>query len=229
MDAPPGAPHDATRLPRGLRLRDMLTVTDQTDENGRLLLEDSAPKRARKRAQGAGVAMKTVKCPYHDTPSRLGGDMNASAYEALRRDMGQVLDGFAWLAERYLEVERGQPRASVQVLLDTSNLAITLPLLLFHRNPDGVPAHGALPSYVASLFKAGRGLFSVAFDLRNTRGPGPAFTVADVVSCAEEKGHFARPESGRVCAVPTRLIERTIDAILTGRPARSRLPRRRAR
>src|SRR5947208_1919187 len=47
----------------------------------------------------AGIAMETVSCPYQDTPSRFGGKMNLSAYEALRHDVADILNGFAWLAE----------------------------------------------------------------------------------------------------------------------------------
>jgi hypothetical protein len=49
---------------------------------------------------------------------------------------------------------------------------------------------------------------------------------AEMVRFAEQEGHLVRPQTRRVCAAPTRLIERTISVILTGEGAdasRSRL------
>lgn len=43
-----------TGPPPALRLAELLTVADQTDAAGRLLLEDSASKRARRLAEGRG-------------------------------------------------------------------------------------------------------------------------------------------------------------------------------
>jgi len=203
------------RLP-GLGLSDLLTIRDQTDTSGRLLLEDSAPRKARRRAQQAGVPMKTVECPYPDSASRQGGSMNLSAYEALRQDTAEILDGFAWLTESYLRVQPGR-RATVQAFFDVSNLGITLPLVLFYRGQDPVPPHGQLPTYIASIFKASRGVFSAAVDLLNRAGPpSRAITAAEVMAFAEEHGHFRRDETKRVCAAPTRLIERCIDVFITG-------------
>jgi hypothetical protein len=68
---------------------------------------------------------------------------------------------------------------------------------------------------VASLFKASRGVFSAAVDMFNKRGPVPT-SGAEVVRFADEEAHLKRPATGRVCAAPTRLIERVIDVILTG-------------
>ncbi len=212
--------------PRGLALDRLLTLGDHSDEHGRLLLEDSASRGAQKRAKRAGVPMRSERCQYPDSPSRQGGEMNVSAYEALRHDLTEVLDGFAWLAERYQQVHPSA-RSTLQGLLDVSNLGTTLPLVLFHRSEDPVPPHGALPSPVASIFKASRGIFSAAVDLLNrTSDASEALTAADVVGFAEANGHFRRRETGRVCAAPTRMIERAIDAILTGHgadPARSAL------
>lgn len=205
--------------PRGLRLAQLLVVTDETDEHGRLLLEDSAPPAATRKAARAGIAMEHERCPYEDTPSRQGKLMNVSAYDALRRDTRAVLDGFAWLGARYEAVGLGR-RDTAQGLADVSKLAVTLPLVLFHRGRDPVPGHGALPSFVASIFKAGRGMFSAAFDLATrTSGPPAPTTAREFVAFAEQEGHLARAQTDRVCAAPTRLIERTVSAILTGQGA----------
>ena len=203
----------------GLRLPQLLTLSDQTDETGRLLLEDSAPSPAIRRAERAGISMETVTCAYPDTPSRVGGRMNASAYDALRRDTAEILNGFAWLGQHD---EQGAPRR----LYVTSYLGVSLALALFHRSEDPVASHGQLPSYVASIFKASRGIFSFSVDLQNRLGPAAAMTAAEVLHDAEEHHHLVRPETGRVCAAPTRLIERTLTAIVTGEGAdasRSRL------
>lgn len=203
------------RLP-AMGLADLLTIRDQTDTSGRLLLEDSAPRKARRRAQQAGVAMKTVECPYPDSPSRQGGSMNVSAYETLRQDTAEILNGFAWLTESYLRVHPDR-RATVQAFFDVSNLGITLPLVLFYRGQDPVPPHRQLPTYIASIFKASRGVFSAAVDLANKAGPpSRTITAAEVMAFAEEHGHFRRDETKRVCAAPTRLIERCIDVFITG-------------
>jgi hypothetical protein len=208
-----GAPDRAPLRP-GLRLHDILTLKDETDTGGRLLLEDSAPKKAIKRLERAGLPMKTARSRYTDTPSRADGVLNVSAYDAFRHDLGDVLDGFAWLSREYL-ARNPSHKGTVQGLLHVSNLGITLPLVLFRRGVDPVPLHGRLPTYVASLFKASRGVFSAAVDMFNKRGPVPT-TGAEVVRFADEEGHLTRPATGRVCAAPTRLIERTIDVILTG-------------
>ncbi|MDP8987609.1 MAG: hypothetical protein M3N11_04595, partial [Actinomycetota bacterium] len=57
--------------------------------------------------------------------------------------------------------------------------------------------------------------FSASVDLLNQAGWSPT-TGAEVVRFAEREGHFVRQQTGRVCAAPTRLIERTIDVVLTG-------------
>ena len=211
--------------PRGLRLTELLTLKDQTDESGRLLLEDSAPKQARKNAARIGILMKTERCEYKETPSRYGRLMNVSAYEALRRDIGDVLDGFAWLTHHYLEDDAAQS-STVQTLVVISKLGTTLPVVLFHRGDRPVPSHRSLPSYVASIFKASRGVFSAAVDMLNKKGATTRTVGSEVVKFADEEGHLARAQTGRVCAASTRLIERTIDVILTGEgadPKRSRL------
>ncbi len=192
-------------------------VTTETDASGRLLLEDSAPKQAQKKVQRAGIEMKSVTAEYHDTPSRVGALMNVSAYEALRQDTAAILNGFAWLTERYLEAEPGKRRGTVDVLVNVSSLAVTLPVILFHRAEGPFDRHGQLPTFVANLFKAGRGLFSVAVDMANDdRYRSATVTALEVVEFADRKSHFKRANTSRVCAAPTRLIERTIDAILTG-------------
>ena len=197
-------------------LADLLTVRDQTDVNGRLLLEDSAPRKARRRAQQAGVAMKTVDCPYADSPSRQGGVMNISAYEALRQDTAEIFDGVAWLTANYVRMHPMR-RRTVEAFFDTSNLGITLPLVLFYRGRDPVPPHGRLPSYIASIFKASRGVFSAAVDMLNRAGPpSRLITAAEIVEFADQNGHFRREETKRVCAAPTRLIERCVDVFVTG-------------
>lgn len=210
----------------GLPLVDLLTLEDQTDETGRLLLEDSAPAKAVRQAARAGVAMDTVSCPFSDTPSRHGGQMNRPAYEALRADLGEVLDGFAWLAGHYYG-SYPYARLTAMGLVDLSKVATSLPLLLFHRADSPVPAHGVLPSFVASIFKASRGVHSAAFDLATDRGPQAKLGGgADVVEFVEAGGYFTRPDTKRVCAAPTRLVQRTLDVILTGEgahPERSRL------
>ncbi|CAN5179081.1 hypothetical protein BH18ACT4_BH18ACT4_14040 [soil metagenome] len=203
--------------PRALRVSEMLTVKDETDTAGRFLLEDSAPKQARKKAVRSGLAMRSVPCPYDDTPSRSGGVMNASAYEALRHDTAAVLDGFAWLGRGYYELNP-QHRATVQGLLDVSNLGLGLPLVLLKRANEPISRHGAMPTFVASIFKASRGVFSVSVDMLNTKGPVPT-TAPEVVRFADEHTHLLRAETGRACAAPTRLIERTLDVILTGEGA----------
>jgi len=197
-------------------LGDLLTVRDQTDTSGRLLLEDSAPRKARRRAEQAGIAMRTVACSYPDSPSRHGGIMNVSAYEALRQDTAEILNGFAWLRENYLRVHPTR-RSTVQAFFDVGNLGITLPLVLLYRGRDPVRPHGELPTYIASIFKASRGVFSAAVDLLNTAGPPlRKITATEVMQFAEERGHFKRDETKRVCAAPTRLIERCIDVFVTG-------------
>lgn len=213
----PGSEPLRRRPPHGLRMEQLLTVTDETDEHGRLLLEDSAPPRAIRRAVRTGVAMDTSSCPYKDTPSRHGGRMNTSAYEDLRRNTAEILNGLAWLGEQYRQREPAQ-RATVQGLTDLSKLGITIPLLLFHRGRDPVRRHGELPAYVAAIFKASRGMFSAAFDMVATVGP-QATTAAEVVGFAEERGHFRREQTGTVCAAPTRLIERTVTVMLAGHGA----------
>lgn len=215
QDPSPASLEDATPLAAGLPLAQMLTVREQTDENGRLLLEDAAPKSARRRAHKAGVAMDTVSCPYKDTPSRYGGAMNVSAYEALRADMAEVFDGFAWLTGNYLDLHQGR-KSTVRGLFDCSYLGLTLPLVLFYRGRDPVPPHRRLPSFVASMFKASRGVFSAAVDMLNRQGPATRTSAAEVVRFAEEQGHLIRPQTRRACAAPTRLIERTLGVILTG-------------
>jgi hypothetical protein len=197
-------------------------LSDQTDEHGRLLLEDSAPRQAQKRLQRSGIAMTEARCDYADSPSRLGGRMNVAAYEALRHDVAEVLDGFAWLAELRAGGAPGFGRASLQALIDVANLGSTLPLVLFHRTERQVPAHGALPAFVASIFKASRGLFSGAVAMLNDgREPGVTVTTDEVLAFVEGQGHFRRTETERVCAAPTRLIARTIEAVLSGRGAES--------
>ena len=220
------AAHQAARRP-GMRLGQLLTLTDQTDSARRLLLEDSAPKPAIRKAKAAGVPMESAAAPYQDTPSRYGGPMNISAYEALRHDVAEILNGFAWLAEHAAassdEPLTGTPRR----LFVTSYLGVSLAHVLFHRAAGPVPAHGALEPYVASILKASRGIFSFSVQLENDVGPDQAMTAAEVMAYAEEHRQLVRPETGQVCAAPTRLIERTIDAILTGTgadAARSRLP-----
>lgn len=213
--------------PRGLRLADLLTVGDQTDETGRLLLEDAAPPEAVERAVSAGVDMTSVEGAYDEPPSRQGASVDLPAYEALRRDAGEVLSGFAWLAARHGEVGAVEP-GTVEALAEISRLGITLPLVLFHRADDPVPPHGALPSSVASIFKASRGVFSASFDMLNGDEPvsGPT-TAADVVAFADRRGHLRRAETDRACAAPTRLIEHTVDVVLAREDAdaeRSQLP-----
>ncbi|MGH9276798.1 MAG: DUF2188 domain-containing protein [Acidimicrobiales bacterium] len=210
---PPSGSGDARRP--GLKIAQLLTLTDQTDATGRLLLEDSAPPAAIRRAEKAGVAMETVTCAYADTPSRVGGQMNQSAYEALRHDVADILNGFAWLAERHRAAEP-QATGTPERLFAVSYAGINLAHVLFHRAVDPVPPHGHLPAYVASIFKASRGIFSFAAQLENQRGPSAEMTAAEVMQVAEAERQFVRPTTGRVCAAPTRLIERTIAAILTG-------------
>lgn len=217
MVAQQAGPGQPSRRPPGLPLATLLTVSDETDEHDRLLLEDAAPAPAIRKAVRGGVAMETARCPYRDTPSRLGGRMNTSAYEALRRDTGAVLDGIAWLAERCYEREP-DARGTVQGLADVSKIGITLPLVAFHRAAAPVRRHGALPSFVASIFKACRGMFSAAFAMRHDVGSGPT-TAPDVVAYADAHGHLARPGGDTVCAAPTRLIERTIAVMLTAEGA----------
>ncbi|HVM14098.1 MAG TPA: hypothetical protein VM287_07190 [Egibacteraceae bacterium] len=210
---PAGNSRRPVRRPVGLRLSELLTVEDETDEEGRLLLEDSAPERAIRKAVRAGIAMETATCPYRDTPSRHGGRMNISAYEALRRDTAEVLAGLAWLGARYYEREPAA-RSTARGLTDLSKLGITLPLILFRRGSDPVARHGRLPSHVAAIFKASRGMFSAAFDMQAKVGPEQT-TAHDVVRFAESESHFKRPATGTVCAAPTRLIERTVAVMLT--------------
>lgn len=216
--APASGAAPATPPPRALPLRHLLSVSDQTDATGRPLLEDSAPKRARKDAERRGVAMKSVRCDYADSPSRLGGRMNISAYEALRRDTAEILNGFAWLATNRTAQDPAT-RNTVRTYFDVTYLGLNLPLVMFHRAHAPVAAAGALEPFVASLFKASRGMFSAAVDLLNEQGPAARITEADVVAFAERRGHLARRETERVCAAPTRLIERTIAVILTGEGA----------
>lgn len=217
----------ATTPRRGLRLAELLTVGDQTDEHGRLLLEDSAPRQAQKRAKRAGVAMQEAHWEAADSPSRLGGRMNVSAYDALRRDLTEVLQGFAWLAELRTTALPVPGRGSLGSMVDVANLGSTLPLVLFHRVRNQVPAHGALPTFIASIFKASRGLFSGAVAMLNDdRDASDLVTTGEVMAFAEGHGQFRRSETQRVCAAPSRLIARTIAAILSGDEAdagRSRL------
>jgi hypothetical protein len=217
--ASPGRPSStATARRPGLRLSQLLALTDQTDVSGRLLLEDSAPKQAVRNAERTGVSMRTESCPYQDTPSRFGGLMNAGAYEALRHDTAEILNGFAWLSNRHLAAEPGDVGAPRR-LYATSYLGVTLAHVLFHRAEDPVPPHRSLPTYVASIFKASRGIFSFSIQLLNDLDPGSEMTAAEVLQYAEENRQLVRPSTGRVCAAPTRLIERTLDAILTGHGA----------
>ncbi|MGH9225320.1 MAG: hypothetical protein ACRD2W_16410, partial [Acidimicrobiales bacterium] len=210
-----------TRRP-GMRIGQLLALSDQTDSAGRLLLEDSAPEPAIRKARQAGIPMESAPAPYQDTPSRHGGPMNQSAYEALRHDVAEILNGFAWLAENAQaaaaddpEVATGAPRR----LFVTSYLGVSLAHVLFHRAVDPAPPHGSLPPYVASIFKASRGIFSFSVQLENDLGPSHPMTAAEVMAYAEEHRQLVRPETGQVCAAPTRLIERTIEAILTGEGA----------
>jgi len=210
------------RIPAALGLAEMLTLTDETDDRGRLLLEDSAPEPAQHKAQLGGVPMETTQCPYEDTPSRYLGEMNQSAYAALRDDISGVLNGFAWLSERYAALNPSVARPSVRCLLETSNLAITLPLVAFRQAGGPIRRHGTLPSYVASIFKAARGIFSVGIALINLDADaGREITADEVVAIAEDQGHLVRARTSRVCAAPTKLISRALDAILTGEGADS--------
>ncbi len=206
--------------PSALGLAVLLGVSDQTDSSGRLLLEDAAPKRARRKAFKAGISMKAVACNYRETPSRLAGTMNLAAFDALRHDTAEVLNGFAWLAEKH-ELATGTPPATVRSLFDTSYLGLTIPLVMFFRAENPVRPYGHLPTYVASLFKASRGVFSAAVDLLNRFGPATVLAPEDVVAFADEEGHLMRPETGRACAAPTRLIHRALAAALTGEGAQT--------
>jgi hypothetical protein len=209
----------APPLPPGLRLQDLLSVKDETDESGRLLLEDSAPKKGRRRVHQAGIAMKSVGYPHQDSPSRSGKLINQSAFEAVRHDMAQVLDGLAWLTSHYL-ARFPTRRSTVRLLFDVSHLGITLPLLLFHRARDPVPPYGRLPTFIASLFKVNRGVSSAAIDMLNRHGPPFRKTsAAEIVAFAEEAGHLRREHTERACAAPTRLIERTLSVLITGEGA----------
>lgn len=226
MSSRAGGQEQAPAGPRGLRLADLLSVGgDQTDEHGRLLLEDSAPKGAIRRAVRAGVPMETAACPYRDTPSRHGEPMNASAYEALRRDTTEIFSGFAWLARGFFD--RDPPtRGTVQGLAGVSKLGISLPLVLFYRARDPFPPHGALPSFAASIFKASRGVYFTAFDMAGRAGGEPVeTTAAEVVRVADREGHLQREQTATVCAAPTRLIERTLEVILSGDRAEPRASR----
>jgi hypothetical protein len=70
---------------------------------------------------------------------------------------------------------------------------------------------------VASICKASRGVVSASVDMLNRAGPpSRVVTAAEVVKFADEEGHLRRPQTERACAAPTRLIERTIEVILTG-------------
>lgn len=204
--------------PSGLRAWEMLTLSDHSDENGRLLLEDSAPESAIAKADRAGVPRATVVSEFADTPSRVSGLMNESAYEALRRDTAGILDGFAWLAGGYLQLHpEGSGR--VRTLVDVSHLGLTMPLVLMGRAENPIPRHGRLPSYIASIFKASRGVFSAAVDLQNANGGEATVTPEEITSFADSNGHFRRAQTNRVCAAPTRLIQRTLAAMLTGEGA----------
>lgn len=212
--------------PPGLKLWEMLTLSDQTDEMGRLLLEDSAPDAAIARTDRMGIPRQTVVCPYADTPSRVNGLMNESAYEALRRDTMDILNGFGWLARNYLDMDDSR-EGSVQTLVDVSHLGLTLPLVLTGRASNPIRRKGGLPSYVASIFKASRGVFSAAVDMMNKHGTATKVTAAEVTSFADREGHLRRPQTHRVCAAPTRLIIRTVAVMLTAAgadPERSQLP-----
>jgi hypothetical protein len=216
-DAPTREASTSGRRP-GMRLASIFALTDQTDASGRLLMEDSAPKQAIRKAEKAGVSMKTVPANYPDTPSRTGGTMNLAAYEALRRDTAEILNGFAWLAHHHADAapeETGTP----QRLYAVSYLGVSLPHVLFHRAVDPVPPHGQLPPFIASIFKASRGIFSFSVQMENDLGATKVMTAAEVVQYAEEKRSLVRPQTGRVCAAPTRLIERTLEVILTGEGA----------
>lgn len=171
--------------------------------------------------------MESVTCPYDDTPSRVGGQMNISAYEALRRDTAEILNGFAWLNVSYLQMHPDNA-GTVRALYDISYVGITLPQVLFHRAKHPVAPAGALPSFIAAIFKASRGVFSVAVDLLNKEGETKQVTAAEVVAFAESNGNLIRSETNRACAAPTKLIERTLVVMLTGHggdPARSTLPK----
>jgi len=208
--------------PRPLRLGPLLTLGDETDAAGRLLLEDSAPADARRRAERAGVAMVTATCAYPDSPSRQGGELNRSAYDALREELGPMLRGFAWLAGHYLE-DHPERRQSPRCLYDVSYLAMHLPIVVFRRAEAPVAPHGALAPWVAAMFKASRGIFSASVNLLNRSGAGGGgeapLTAAKATAFAEEHGHLVRRQTGRVCAAPTRLIERTLGVMLTGQGA----------
>lgn len=214
---PAGGKQRSREIP-ALKLWDMLTLSDQTDNTGRLLLEDSAPEAAIARADRLGIRRETVHCNYADTPSRISGLMNESAYEALRRDTADILSGFAWLADKYLAMDPSR-LSTVQALTDVSHLGITLPLVLMGRAEKPIARKGALPSYVASLFKASRGVFSAAADMMNKKGAGARVSPAEITAFADEEGHLRRPQTQRVCAAPTRLIQRTLAVMLTAEGA----------
>ncbi|MGQ0743781.1 MAG: hypothetical protein ACT4OS_05500 [Acidimicrobiales bacterium] len=190
-----------------------LLIRDHTDSTGRLLLEDAAPKRARRQIHKAGIPMKAVPSPYRDTPSRQGALINQPAYEALRQDLAEVLAGFAWLGENYRTRSPVTP-GTTRWMFDVANLGLSLPLLLFLRAERPYRVQGHLPSGVASLFKASRGVFSVAVDLLNRFGPPAPLTAAGVVAFADDHGHLRGAETDRACAAPTRLIERTLEVVL---------------
>lgn len=219
---------DLPAPPPGVPLWDLLSIRDETDSTGRLLLEDSAPKRARRKAHKAGVAMASVACSYGDTPSRVGGLMNQPAYDALRHDTAEVLSGFAWLTGHYLQAFPSR-RSSVRLLFDISHIGIILPLLTFHRAEAPIARYGRLPPFIASTFKASRGVSSAAVDMLNKAGPPTRkVTAAEIIAFADREGHLRRAQTDRACAAPTRLIERTLEVLLTGEgadPAESSLGR----
>ena len=210
-----------------MRLWDLLTITDQTDDKGRLLLEDSAPVKAIEKVEAGGISMESVPVPYEDSPSRRGGRMNMAAYDALRRDTAEILSGFAWLTRSYLEKFPDRD-GTTRALYDISYVGITLPQVLFHRAKSPIPPYVKLPSFIAAIFKASRGVFYVSVDLMNRFGETHRMSAEEVVAYAEANGNLIRSETGRACAAPTGLIRRTLAVMLSGEggdPAKSTLPK----
>ncbi|MGH2773339.1 MAG: hypothetical protein ACRDIU_09425, partial [Actinomycetota bacterium] len=156
-----------------------------------------------------------VPVAYEDSPSRKGGRMNMAAYDAVRRDTAGILNGFAWLTRSYLE-KFSERDGSTRALYDISYVGITLPQVLFHRAKSPIPPQGRLPSFIAAIFKASRGVFYVSVDLMNHFGETHKMSAEELVAYAETNGNLIRSETGRACAAPTRLIQRTLAVMLSG-------------
>ncbi|MFT5285654.1 MAG: hypothetical protein ACI8TQ_001819 [Planctomycetota bacterium] len=151
-------------LPNGPSLLEILTLNPARDNEGRALLENAADQKALDE-----IKASYEKCPYEDSPSRLGHEkpMNMGALEQAKRNFAGMLAVLRHLRELHLQTVGGREL----VVADWRRICITgemLPRFLFLRNhvlggaekSEGYYAY-IVPSDVSTLFKTVRGVAKV--------------------------------------------------------------------